>query len=85
MPQMERTVTRSDSRPAPTRRLPPPRGLIKIRAVKTLLSAVTSFASSLVPRPPGNGESDGTSHTTHTSPSTTPPLPSAYNSDAASP
>jgi len=86
MPQLNRTVTRSNSRQAPpARRLPPPRGLVKIRAVKTLVSSVTAFASSLIPLPNGNGESDGASRTTHSSPSSTPPLPSAYNSNANSP
>ncbi|ESW04152.1 hypothetical protein PHAVU_011G070900 [Phaseolus vulgaris] len=85
MPQLDRTVTRSNSRQPPARRLPPPRGLIKIRAVKTVVSSITAFASSLVPRPIANGESDGASQTSHTSPSTTPPLPSAYNSNTSSP
>lgn len=85
MPQLERTVTRSNSRQVPARRLPPPRGLIKIRVVKTLVSSVTAFASSFVPRPTANGESDGASRTAHTSPSTSPPVPSAYNSDTTSP
>ncbi|BAT90651.1 hypothetical protein LR48_Vigan08g157400 [Vigna angularis] len=85
MPQLERTVTRSNSRQVPARRLPPPRGLVKIRAVKTLVSSLTAFVSSLVPRPTTDGESDGTFRTTNTSPSTTPPVRSAYDSDTTSP
>nr|KYP68454.1 hypothetical protein KK1_022080 [Cajanus cajan] len=72
---MERTVSRSNSR-----KLPPPRGLVKIRIFKTVFSSVKAFASLVTPRPNGNGEEDGAS-LTGTSPSTTPPNSSPHNYD----
>lgn len=79
MPHLERTVTRTNSRAkTPPRTLPPPRGLVKIRVFKTLFKSARAFASLTTSTSTG----DATSHTTtRTSPSSTSPIPSGYNSD----
>ncbi|RDX70887.1 hypothetical protein CR513_49819, partial [Mucuna pruriens] len=71
---MDRNVTASKTK------FPPQRGLVMIRVVKSLSKSVTAFASLAaagLKRGNGNGQQDGT-----TSPSTTPPIPSGYTSDA---
>ncbi|TKY67278.1 hypothetical protein E2542_SST10170 [Spatholobus suberectus] len=85
MPEMNRTATRSNTEPMATRTLPPQRGLVTIRVLKSVFKSVTAFATSLAAADFGrgnrNGEEDGTSLPL-SSPSTTPPIPSGYNSDA---
>ncbi|CAL5211331.1 unnamed protein product [Lathyrus oleraceus] len=58
--------------------LPPRRGLVKIRVLKSLVKSVTAFASGDSGRNNcnGNGVDDGGD-----SPSITPPIPNGYNSD----
>ncbi|KAG5118636.1 hypothetical protein JHK82_033056 [Glycine max] len=70
MPQIERSVTRSNSRAkTPPRTLPPPRGLVKIRVFKILLKSARAFTS-LATTTTTTGDA-----TSHTSPSTTPTSP----------
>jgi hypothetical protein len=77
----EMEETRSNIKPQTTQTLlPPRRGLVKIRVIKSLVKSATAFASlsgdigrknSI-----GNGNEDG-----EHSPSSSPPIPRGYNSD----
>ncbi|KAJ1396641.1 hypothetical protein SESBI_32395 [Sesbania bispinosa] len=85
---MEGAATRSNGRRTATQTLPPKRGLVKIRVVKSIVKSVTGFASLAASgagsgrkNVNGNGEDDRTSLSL-SSPSATPPIPSGYNSDA---
>ncbi|KAJ1384031.1 hypothetical protein SESBI_42878 [Sesbania bispinosa] len=82
---MEGAATRSNGRPTATQTLPPKRGLVKIRVVKSIIKSVTALAATGAgsgrKNGNGNGEDDRASLSL-SSPSATPPLPSGYNSDA---
>jgi hypothetical protein len=77
----EMEETRSNMKPQATQtQLPPRRGLVKIRVIKSLVKSATAFASLSgdVGRKNsiGNGSEDG-----EHSPSSSPPIPRGYNSD----
>ncbi|KAF7823500.1 hypothetical protein G2W53_021644 [Senna tora] len=69
---MELTGTRSSNRNVQT--LPPRRGQIKIRIIKTIVRSAAALG--------GFGRRNGEGGTPLSSPSATPPIPSEYNSDS---
>jgi len=74
---MEDPTTRSTMKPQTTQTLlPPRRGLVKIRVIKSLVKSAAAFASLSGDGGRRNGTEDG-DH----SPSSTPPTPGGYNSD----
>jgi len=60
--------------------LPPRRGLVKIRVLKSLVKSAAAFASLSGDGGRRNSHGDGTEDGDH-SPSSTPPTPGGYNSD----
>lgn len=82
MSEMEDAANRGSSKPSPKQTLPPKRGQVKIRALNSIVKSVTAFARTSGAGGSGgrkNGNGNGASPTL-SSPSTTPPIQSGYNS-----
>ncbi|XVF05623.1 hypothetical protein REPUB_Repub05bG0188700 [Reevesia pubescens] len=73
---MELTVSSSTNKQNQT--LPPRRGQVKIRIIKTVLKSVTSIASTAMEMPRKRKESGPDLSSSST---TTAPTPTSYNSD----
>ncbi|CAJ2654308.1 hypothetical protein L195_g032063 [Trifolium pratense] len=77
----EMEETRSNIKPQATQTLlPPRRGLVKIRVLKSLVKSATAFASLSGDGGRKNSNGSGTEDGDH-SPSSSPPIPIGYNSD----